>query len=322
MTCLQIEGLGWKLQLLCGKTAASSGAYRWLRDIHERQWEMRQESCCQAYPDNSNQDYDLPVAFYIKTIKPCSIPQVIHFRTIKLLQEIKRRKKIKIYIRFVFNPSSPDVYNWGKTLQLREPQWENIAACVPLINKTQSSFIYCKLLTHRCLEVCMFHPLCLQLHTVSPWNELQQANERPIGEETQPHWSYIPINCPHYQQGGELFSCCPSLPSHLHTGTRSHFGSRSLVLLERCWSVGAARPPLLPTHLTENIPHLLVQAPPAHSYPKVMRSTGRKRPSPNKTHGTNRLLISHRLSVCCKQLLQISYWMCRPLKQTDISSTE
>lgn len=247
----------------------------------------------------------------------------IHFRTIKLLQEIKRRKKIKIYICFVFNPPPQDVYNWGKTLQLQEPQWENIAACVPLINKTQSSFIYCELLTHRCLEVCMFHPLCLQLHTVSPWNELRQANERPTGEETRPHWSYFPINCPHYQQGGELFSCCPSLPSHLHTRTWSHFRSRSLVLLERCWrSVGAARLPLLTTHLTENIPHLLVQAPPAHSYPKVMRFTRRKRPSPNKTQGTNRLLISHRLSVCYKQRLQISYWMCQPLKQTDISSAE
>lgn len=123
----------------------------------------------------------------------------------------------------------------------------------------------------------MFHPLCLQLHTVSLWNELQQANERPTGEETRPHWSYFPINCPHYQQGGELFSCCPSLPSHLHTGTWSHFGSRSLVLLESCWrSVGAARLPLLTTHLTENIPHLLVQAPPAHSYPKVMRFTRRE----------------------------------------------
>lgn len=147
------------------------------------------------------------------------IPQVIHLQTIKI--NCYRRLNVgKKYIYpFYFQSPPPDVYNRGKTLQLREPQQENIAACVPLINRTQSSFIYCKRLTQRCLEVCMFHPLYVSSSTqLAPGMNCSRQARGPQERKRGPIGATSPSTARAAWQGGELSSHCPSLPGHLHTG--------------------------------------------------------------------------------------------------------
>lgn len=71
-------------------------------------------------------------------------------------------------------------------MQLQEPKGEDIAASVTLFNKTRSSSVYCKHLTDRCLELCIFPPLFkspAQLHTAHITNHSKWV--KVMGQEEQ-----------------------------------------------------------------------------------------------------------------------------------------
>lgn len=165
--------------------------------------------------------------------------------------------------------------------------------------------------------------ICLQLHTVSPWNELQQASERPAGEEARPHRSHFPINCSRcLARRGAFFS----LPLFARPSPHRRHGHILDPVHQCCWSgavsVWGQWGLLYLPHTSQRMSLIFSSRPLLLTPTPKLWDLQEERPSPNKTQGTNRLLISHELSVCYKQHLQISYWMCRPLKQTDIPSEE
>lgn len=99
------EDLGWKLPLFSEQTAASTGTHRWLKYIHERQWETQTVILLLGFPRQQH-----PGSWFVSCILYWSIrsrlkTQVINLRIIKMNcnKGLNVEKKIPLY----FQPPFP-----------------------------------------------------------------------------------------------------------------------------------------------------------------------------------------------------------------------